>query len=56
MTLRARSPRPVIAPEGGGMPDVVLPVLNEAEAIPWVIERMPEGYRPIIVDLSLIHI
>ncbi|MEO8424920.1 MAG: glycosyltransferase family 2 protein [Actinomycetota bacterium] len=32
------------------MPDVVLPVLNEAEAIPWVIERMPEGYRPIIVD------
>jgi glycosyltransferase involved in cell wall biosynthesis len=32
------------------MPDVVLPVLNERAAIPWVLERMPEGYRPIVVD------
>jgi glycosyltransferase involved in cell wall biosynthesis len=32
------------------MPDVVLPVLNEVSAIPWVLERMPEGYRPIVVD------
>ena len=32
------------------MPDVVLPVLNEAEALPWVLGRMPDGYRPIIVD------
>ncbi len=32
------------------MPDVVLPVLNEAAALPWVLERMPEGYRPIVVD------
>ena len=32
------------------MPDVVLPVLNEAAAIPWVLERMPTGYRPIVVD------
>ena len=32
------------------MPDVVLPVLNEAGAIPWVLERMPPGYRPIVVD------
>lgn len=30
--------------------DVVLPVLNEAEAIPWVLDRMPEAYRPIVVD------
>jgi glycosyltransferase A (GT-A) superfamily protein (DUF2064 family)/molybdopterin-guanine dinucleotide biosynthesis protein A len=30
--------------------DVVLPVLNEREAIPWVLERMPKGYRPIVVD------
>ncbi len=30
--------------------DVVLPVLNEAEALPWVLERMPGGYRPIVVD------
>jgi glycosyltransferase involved in cell wall biosynthesis len=32
------------------MIDVVLPVLNEAEAIPWVVSRMPAGYRPIVVD------
>lgn len=30
--------------------DVVLPVLDEREAIPWVLERMPEGYRAIVVD------
>jgi len=38
---------------GGGAAaavDVVLPVLNEREALPWVLERMPEGYRPIVVD------
>ena len=32
------------------MPDVILPVLNEALAIPWVLGRMPPGYRPIVVD------
>ncbi len=32
------------------MPDVVLPVLDEIEALPWVIERMPDGYRPIVAD------
>jgi glycosyltransferase involved in cell wall biosynthesis len=32
------------------MPDVVLPVLDEAEALPWVLGRMPGGYRPIVVD------
>jgi len=32
------------------MPDVVLPVLDEVEALPWVLERMPSGYRPIVVD------
>jgi dTDP-L-rhamnose 4-epimerase len=30
--------------------DVVLPVLNEALALPWVLGRMPEGYRAIVVD------
>ena len=30
--------------------DVVLPVLDEEEAIGWVLERMPEGYRAIVVD------
>ena len=32
------------------MPDVILPVLDEREALPWVLERMPEGYAPIVVD------
>lgn len=30
--------------------DVVLPVLNEAEALPWVLGRMPAGYRALVVD------
>ncbi len=32
------------------MPDVVLPALNERGAIPWVLDRMPAGYVPIVVD------
>jgi glycosyltransferase involved in cell wall biosynthesis len=32
------------------MIDVILPALDEAPAIPWVLERMPPGYRPIVVD------
>jgi glycosyltransferase involved in cell wall biosynthesis len=32
------------------MPDVVLPVLDEREALPWVLGRMPGGYAPIVVD------
>jgi glycosyltransferase involved in cell wall biosynthesis len=32
------------------VPDVILPVLNERAAIPWVLERMPAGYDPIVVD------
>ena len=32
------------------VPDVVLPVLDEAEALPWVLGRMPDGYRAIVVD------
>jgi glycosyltransferase involved in cell wall biosynthesis len=30
--------------------DVILPVLDEAGALPWVLGRMPEGYRAIVVD------
>jgi len=30
--------------------DVVLPVLDEAEALPWVLERMPVGYRAVVAD------
>ncbi|HYN50063.1 MAG TPA: glycosyltransferase family 2 protein [Thermoleophilaceae bacterium] len=32
------------------MVDVVLPVLNEAAALPWVLGRMPGGYRALVVD------
>jgi glycosyltransferase involved in cell wall biosynthesis len=32
------------------MADVVLPVLDEREALPWVLERMPAGFAPIVVD------
>lgn len=30
--------------------DVVLPCLNEAAALPWVLQRVPPGWRAIVVD------
>jgi len=30
--------------------DVVLPCLNEAAALPWVLSRMPLGFRPVVAD------
>jgi glycosyltransferase involved in cell wall biosynthesis len=30
--------------------DVVFPCLNEAAALPWVLSRLPVGYRAIVVD------
>ncbi len=30
--------------------DVILPCLNEAPALPWVLERMPVGYHVIVAD------
>jgi glycosyltransferase involved in cell wall biosynthesis len=30
--------------------DVVLPCLDEAGALPWVLERIPPGWRAIVVD------
>ncbi len=29
---------------------VVLPALNEAEALAWILPRFPAGYTPIVVD------
>lgn len=29
---------------------VILPVLDEAEALPWVLGRIPRSYAPIVVD------
>ncbi|MER7503340.1 glycosyltransferase family 2 protein [Nonomuraea pusilla] len=37
-------------PTGDRVIDVVLPCLDEALALPWVLKRMPPGYRPIVVD------
>ena len=30
--------------------DVILPCLNEAEALPWVLARMPAGFHPVVAD------
>jgi glycosyltransferase involved in cell wall biosynthesis len=30
--------------------DVVLPCLDEAGALPWVLDRIPPGYRAIVAD------
>ncbi|MEU9007240.1 glycosyltransferase, partial [Streptomyces sp. NPDC048551] len=30
--------------------DVVLPCLNEAGALPWVLARIPAGWRAVVVD------
>ncbi len=32
------------------VPDVVIPVLDEAAALPALLAAMPVGYRPIVVD------
>jgi glycosyltransferase involved in cell wall biosynthesis len=29
---------------------VILPVLDEAQALPWVLERFPAGFEPVVVD------
>jgi glycosyltransferase involved in cell wall biosynthesis len=32
------------------MVDVILPVLDEAAALPWVLGRFPAGFQPLVVD------
>ena len=39
---------PVLDPVGPT--DVILPCLDEAAALPYVLSRMPSGYRAIVVD------
>src|SRR5579859_7816292 len=45
---RARPAAPVLS--GAMEIDVILPCLNEAGALPWVLSRMPPGYRPVVAD------
>lgn len=32
------------------MPDVVFPCLDEALSLPWVLSRLPAGYRAVVAD------
>jgi glycosyltransferase involved in cell wall biosynthesis len=45
---RVRDPMDVLSSEGPV--DVILPVLDEAQALPWVLGRFPPGFEPIVVD------
>ena len=36
--------------DGAARVDVVFPCLNEEGALPWILGRLPEGYRAIVVD------
>jgi glycosyltransferase involved in cell wall biosynthesis len=38
------------APTAPTAVELVLPVLDEAAALPWVLDRVPAGYRAIVVD------
>lgn len=40
------------SPNGPARPmvDVILPVLDEAESLPWVLARMPQATRALVVD------
>src|SRR5215471_16259244 len=47
------APRPRLCPSVPSMTDVVdvvLPCLDEAAALPWVLSRIPAGYRAIVAD------
>ena len=44
---RAENPAPTSTP---ARVDVILPCLDEEGALPWVLGRLPEGYRAIVVD------
>jgi glycosyltransferase involved in cell wall biosynthesis len=37
-------------PQDSPLADVVLPCLDEAASLPWVLSRLPAGYRAIVAD------
>jgi glycosyl transferase family 2 len=46
----AQSRRRAAARRAVNSVDVVFPCLNEAAALPWVLSRLPPGYRAIVAD------
>jgi glycosyltransferase involved in cell wall biosynthesis len=46
--------KPPKSPYGRGVSvaevDLILPCLNEAAALPWVLRRLPDGVRAVVVD------
>ncbi|WP_052230194.1 glycosyltransferase family 2 protein [Streptomyces sp. CT34] len=44
------APAPIEPVGPVGPVDVVLPCLDEAAALPWVLARIPDGWRAIVVD------
>ncbi|WP_307820622.1 glycosyltransferase family 2 protein [Streptomyces silvae] len=43
-------PSPPADPAGSPRADIVLPCLDEAQALPRVLARVPDGWRAIVVD------
>jgi glycosyltransferase involved in cell wall biosynthesis len=39
-----------MTPYGDQVLDLILPCLDEATALPWVLQRIPRGVHPIVVD------
>ncbi|CAM5247007.1 MULTISPECIES: glycosyltransferase family 2 protein [Streptomyces] len=46
----AALPSPPAPHPGRPVADLVLPCLDEAAALPWVLDRVPDGWRAIVVD------
>lgn len=41
---------PRVPLDTSGVVDVILPCLDEELAVAWVLDRMPPGFRPLVVD------
>lgn len=47
---RFGTPAPGSSPSVGDVPVVVLPCLDEAAALPWVLSRLPAGFSAVVAD------
>ncbi|MFJ3230960.1 glycosyltransferase family 2 protein [Streptomyces sp. NPDC086787] len=50
VTTSPHFPASPASPEASPAVDVVLPCLDEAGALPWVLARIPRGWRALVVD------